>query len=117
MLNGSVPAHFRTRRGQGQRIVACLLLVMVVAFLVVNPPWECHDHMDNLRHLGPHGMLMIFLLFACAGITFFKSFCWFRLTGLRRLPLKPPLFGAHRLYARAILPSVSLANLLLPLRI
>ena len=90
---------------------------MVVAFLVVNPLWECHDHLDNLRHLGPNGVLLIILLVACAGITLFKSLCWFRLTGLRTLLQCSQLFGTHRLYDRFMLPSVFPADLALPLRI
>jgi hypothetical protein len=117
MLKGSIQTHSQTRSNWTQRVIACLLLVMVVAFLVVNPLWECHDHLDNLRHLGPNGVLLIILLFACAGITLFKSFCWFSLTGLRTLQLSPQLFRTHRLYARAMLPSVSPVDLLLPLRI
>lgn len=117
MLNGSIQAHSRTRLSGAQRIVACLLLVMVVVFLVVNPLWECHDHLDNLRHLGPNGFLLIILLLACAGITLFKSLCWFRLAGLRTLPLNLQLFGTHWLCARGMLSSIFPADLLLPLRI
>lgn len=58
-----------------QRVIACLLLVLAV-FLVINPLWECHDHLDNLRHLGPHGVLLILLLVACAGVSLIKSFRW-----------------------------------------
>lgn len=109
--------HSRTRLSRAQRIVACLLLVMVVVFLVVNPLWECHDHLDNLRHLGPNGVLLIILLLACAGITLFKSLWWFRLTGLRTLPLNLQLFGTHRLCARGMLASILPVDLLLSLRI
>jgi len=117
MLNGSIQAHFRTRFSRTQRVVACLLLVMVVAFLVVNPLWECHDHLDNLRHLGPNGVLLIILLLACAGITLFKSLCAFGLAGLRTSPLSLHLCGRHRLCTRGILPSIFSADLALPLRI
>lgn len=58
-----------------QRIVACFLLVLVL-FLIVNPIWECHDHLDNLRHLGSHGILIILLLVACAGLSLLKSLRW-----------------------------------------
>ncbi len=109
--------NYRRPLSRAQRVIACLLLVMVVAFLVINPLWECHDHMDNLRHLGPNGVLMIFLLLACAGIGLLKSLCWFRLAGLRTLPVNLQLSVTHRLCARSILPSVSSADLLLPLRI
>lgn len=54
-----------------QRIVACSLL-MLSLFLVFEPLWECHDHLDNLRHFGPHGALMIVLVFACAGVLLLK---------------------------------------------
>jgi len=117
MLNGSIQAQFQARRSRGQKIVACLLLVMVVGFLVVNPLWECHDHMDNLRHLGPHGMLMILLLFACAGITLFKSCSSFRFIGLRTLPFNPQLLAMFRLHTGDILPLNFSDDLLLPLRI
>lgn len=117
MRNGSIQAHSRTRLCRGQRIVACLLLAMVVAFLVVNPLWECHDHMDNFRHLGPNGVLMMILLFACAGITLFKSLRWFRVGVLRGLPLSPQLSATHRLHAHDILPSILSSDFLLPLRI
>jgi len=117
MPNGSIQARSRTRINRGQRTVACLLLVMVVAFLVINPLWECHDHMDNLRHLGPHGVLIMILLFACAGLTFFKSLHWFGLGALRSLPLSPQLSATRRPDAHNILPSIFSSDLLLPLRI
>lgn len=69
-------AHIATARGRicasVQRIIAFLLLALV-SFLVVNPIWECHDHLDNLRHLGPHGVLIILLMVALAGISLLKS--------------------------------------------
>jgi hypothetical protein len=58
-----------------QRIVALLLFVLS-SFMVIDPLWECHDHLDNLRHLGPHGMLVILLLVACASISLLKTFQW-----------------------------------------
>jgi len=117
MRNGSIQAHSRTRLSRGQRIIACLLLVMVVAFLVVNPLWECHDHMDNLRHLGPNGILVMFLLFACAGISLFKSLRWCRPNGSRLLPLNLKLFATHLLHTHSLLLAIFPADLLLPLRI
>lgn len=90
---------------------------MVVGFLVVNPLWECHDHMDNLRHLGPNGILGMFLLFACAGITLFKSLRWCCPSGSRLLLLNLKLFATHRLHTCGLFPSISSADLLLPLRI
>jgi hypothetical protein len=56
-----------------QRIVA-FLLSMLVIFLIIDPLWECHDHLDNLRHLGAHGILLILLVVACSGISLLKSF-------------------------------------------
>lgn len=117
MLTGLIPAHFRTRRSRDQRIIAGVLLVLVVVFLVLNPLWECHDHMDNLRHLGPHGMLMIFLLFACAGITLFQSCCLFRAAGLRTSLLEPQRSAAFILHTRDTLLLIFSADLLVPLRI
>lgn len=113
----SIQAHSRTRLNRSQRVIACLLLVAVVAFLVVNPLWECHDHLDNLRHLGPSGVLMIFLLFACAGITLFKSSCWFFLAGLGISRLNLQSLAPHRRNVPAIIRSVSFSDLPLPLRI
>lgn len=117
MLKGSIQAHSQTRSSRIQRVIACLLLVMVVAFLVVNPLWECHDHLDNLRHLGPNGVLLIILLLACAGITLFKSVWWFRLTGLRSLLPDPELIDPRRTYELVIIPPVFPTDLVLPLRI
>ncbi len=117
MLKRPIHAGSPTRLSRGQRVVACLLLVMVVGFLVVNPLWECHDHMDTLRHLGPNGILVMFLLFACAGITLFKSLRWCRPNGSRLLPLNLKLFATHQRHTHGLLPSISSADLLLPLRI
>ncbi|MHB1022041.1 MAG: hypothetical protein ACYC46_05075 [Acidobacteriaceae bacterium] len=97
--------------------MACVLLLLVIAFLLVNPLWECHDHLDNLRHMGPHGVLMLFLLFACAGITLFTSLRWFNLGRLRIVQLIPQCFAAHRLTGQDILPSTTFFDLPLPLRI
>ncbi|TCK75888.1 uncharacterized protein DUF1625 [Acidipila rosea] len=58
-----------------QRIIACLLLTLAVT-VIVNPLWECHDHLDSLRHLGPHGILVIMLMVACAGLSLLKSLRW-----------------------------------------
>ncbi|HKR27683.1 MAG TPA: hypothetical protein VJS11_09510 [Acidobacteriaceae bacterium] len=58
-----------------RRIIAFLLLALVT-FLIVNPIWECCDHLDNLRHLGPHGVLLILLAVALAGISLLKSMRW-----------------------------------------
>ncbi len=58
-----------------QRLVACLLLSLVL-FLVVNPVFECRDHLDNLAHLGSRGVLVTLLLVASAGTTLVKSVRW-----------------------------------------
>ena len=42
--------------------------------MVFDPLWECHDHLDNIRHLGAHGLLLILLIIACSGISLLKSF-------------------------------------------
>lgn len=117
MLKVPTNAHSSSKLSRSQRIVACLLLVMVIAFLVVNPLWESHDHMDNLRHLGPNGILVMFLLFACAGITLFKSLRWRLPGGSRLLPLNLKLLANHRQYARCRLLSIFTSDLLQPLRI
>lgn len=62
---------FATTISWKQRIIACSLL-MLSLFLVFDPLWECHDHLDNLRHFGPHGALMVVLVVACAGILLLK---------------------------------------------
>ena len=51
-------------------------LLLMIAFFVVDPLWESRDHLDNLRHLGPHGVLFLLLLVACAGITLLKVMRW-----------------------------------------
>lgn len=58
-----------------QRTIAFLLLGLT-SFLVINPIWECHDHLDTLRHLGPHGALVILLMVALAGVSLLKSPQW-----------------------------------------
>ena len=55
-----------------RRTVAFLLLSWVT-LLVIDPIWECRQHLDNLRHLGPHGVLLVMLIVALAGVTLFKS--------------------------------------------
>lgn len=109
-------AHAATGISLGQRIVACFLLALVV-FLVVNPLWECHDHLDNLRHLGSNGFLLIVLLVACAGISLLKSLHWFSLNLLRgSLLLRPQSFSMSWQICDKLL-CVLTGDLLLPLRI
>jgi hypothetical protein len=64
------------RAGSSARHIISFLLLTLVTFLVVNPIWECHDHLDNLRHLGPHGLLIILLTVAVAAIPLLKAACW-----------------------------------------
>lgn len=64
MIEGALPF--------AQRMIAFLLLGLT-SLMVINPIWECHDHLDTLRHLGPHGVLFIILMVALAGISLLKS--------------------------------------------
>jgi len=109
----------RTRATSGlsrsQHVVASALLGLV-AFLVVNPIWECHDHMDDLRHLGSNGLLVIVLLMACAGISPLRSLCWFSLRALRVFSWNPPVFISSRSCAGKFLCTPAV-DLLQPLRI
>lgn len=98
-----------------QRFIASLLL-MLSLFLVFDPLWECHDHLDNLRHFGPHGALLFALIVACTGILLLKS-----KNGLGKLLLSLIAnilhpFEATRSVSRSI-SSLALAALLPPLRI
>ncbi len=80
-----------------QRIVALLLFVLL-SLLVIDPLWECHDHLDNLRHLGPHGMLVVILVIACASISLLRVFQWLGLL---------LSVTAGRLRSMAVLPGMS----------
>ncbi len=64
-----------TRACSSARHIVSFLLLTLVTFVVVNPIWECHDHLDNLRHLGPHGVLMILLTLAVAAVLLLKAAC------------------------------------------
>jgi hypothetical protein len=77
-LTRSHRAKAHTSTSWVQRLLACGMLLLA-AFLVLDPLWECADHLDDLRHLGPHGMLIILLLVACAGISLLKTFQWIAL--------------------------------------
>lgn len=81
MGGGSLLSHAPDRPSWVQRIIACLLLILTIT-VIVNPLWECHDHLDSLRHLGPHGILMIMLSVACAGLCLLKSLRWLSLSVL-----------------------------------
>lgn len=61
-----------TKPSWKQRIIATLLLALSL-FLILDPLWECGDHLDDLRHFGPHGALLFVLIVACAGILLLKS--------------------------------------------
>lgn len=55
------------------RPVIAFLLLSLVTFTVLNPIWECTDHLDNLRHLGPHGVLVLLLAVALAGVSLLRT--------------------------------------------
>lgn len=114
--HGTMRTHLPAKLFLSQRIVACLLLALV-AFVVVNPLWECHDHLDNLRHLGSNGFLLIILLVACAGISLLKPLHWFSLHLLRDSLSSPPQSFATPQQACDKLLCVLTGDLLLPLRI
>lgn len=110
--NAMAPA---TRLSWKQRVIACLLLVLAL-FLVINPLWECHDHLDNLRHLGPHGVLLILLLVACAGVSLIKSFRWSALFLPGRMEATLASFAVSRRSAEYAV-CAALSSLPPPLRI
>lgn len=102
----------------GQRIIARFLLLML-AFVVIDPLWECRDHLDNLRHLGgSHAALLIVLLIACAGVMLLRSVHLFALNLLRSIvqALCSPAFS-WRVPENVYRASNSSLSLLLPLRI
>lgn len=98
-----------------QRILACLMLLLSL-FLVLDPLWECHDHLDNLRHFGPHGALMIVLIVACAGILLLKSKNALGLLLLRIVAALLQPLALARVFTRTI-PTLAFATLPPPLRI
>lgn len=100
---------------RGQRLIACVLLLLVV-FLVINPLCECHDHMDNLRHLGAHGFLATLLLIVSAGIALTKALRWIHLKVSRVWLMSPQLLVIHR-QAFDKFSSLLGGDLPLPLRI
>lgn len=62
----------RQRHLQAVRyVLALLFLFAVVSLCIIDPIVECHDHMDNLRHMGTDSLLTIALLAASAGSMFF----------------------------------------------
>jgi hypothetical protein len=107
----------QARPGVIRRWIAGLLLGLMITLLVLNPLWECHDRLDNLRHLGPHGFLVMFLLFACAGITLFQAIRWGRPGGSQLMPLHLNILASDaRGLSHPVCSFVS-ADLVLPLRI
>jgi len=103
------------RPSLGQRTIACLLLTLAV-IVVVNPLWECHDHLDSLRHLGPHGILMIMLAVACAGLSLLKSLRWLSLSVLYSILRSLQTFAVAPLVSQKPLCALT-SELPLPLRI
>lgn len=100
-----------------RRVIASFLLFLVL-FLVVNPIWECYDRMDNMRHLGSNGFLVIVLLTACAGIVLFRSLRWFSLHVLSTSSLIAPISAAFlHSHCHDTRLSVLSGDLPLPLRI
>lgn len=98
-----------------QRIVACLFLPLSL-FLVIDPLWECQDHLDNLRHLGPHGALMIVLIVACASVILLKSKNALGLLFLSFIAGMPQPHAVMRPVPRGV-TSLAFATLPPPLRI
>ena len=91
-------------------------MLLLSFFLVLDPLWECHDHLDNLRHFGPHGALMIVLFVACAGILLLKSKNALGLLLLRIVAVLLRPLVTMRASTRAI-PSLAFAIIPLSLRI
>ncbi len=98
-----------------QRIIACLLLIFAVT-VVVNPLWECHDHLDGLRHLGPNGILVIMLVVACAGLSLLKSLSWLSLSMLSLILRSSRTFAIVPLVSHKPFCALT-SDLPLPLRI
>lgn len=102
-----------------QRFVA-FLLTLLVAVLVFDPLWECHDHLDDIRHLGAHGVLLILLIIACSGISLLKNFTLAppSLAGIILRGTLPDLLPAGPVGASAVLATVAAPGSAgLPLRI
>lgn len=72
LLRAVIPVMIKRVYPFARRIIAFLLLALV-SLVVVDPVWEIHDHLDTLRHLGPHGMLTILLIVALAGVSLLIS--------------------------------------------
>lgn len=98
-----------------QRVIACLLMTLAV-MVIVNPLWECHDHLDTLRHLGPHGVLVIMLMVAGAGLSLLKSMHWLWLSVLYSIRRTLLTYAVTPLASQKPLDFVT-SDLPLPLRI
>lgn len=98
-----------------RQIIAAGLL-LVVAFIVVNPLCECYDHMDNLRHLGSHGILIVLLMVALAGISLLQSLHWFLLPFVSSIVLQLPWSCPIRISTSRFLFALSECSIL-PLRV
>lgn len=59
-------------RTLAQRLIAIALSLLMVV-MIADPLWEMHDHLDDLRHLGAHGVLLVLLIVLCSGISLLKS--------------------------------------------
>ncbi len=92
-------------------------MLLLSLFLVIDPLWECHDHLDNLRHFGPHGALMIVLVVACAGIILLKSKSALGLLLLRIVAALLRPIALARASAACIITTLAFATLPPPLRI
>ncbi len=112
---GSLRSDAPDRPSWVQRVIACLLLILAV-IVIVNPLWECHDHLDSLRHLGPHGILMIMLSVACAGLCLLKSMRWLSLSVLYSILQSLQTFAVVPLVSDKPLCATA-SELPLPLRI
>ena len=98
------------------RHIVAYLLLGLAAFLVINPLWECCDHLDDLRHLGPNGILVIVLLVAIAGLSLVKTL---RLVWLSLVSFRLEMSPSH-LISRSLSSDFQISlciDLALPLRI
>lgn len=91
----NIRTHSPAGLSRGQQLIACVLLVFVL-FFVLNPIFECHDHMDNLRHLGSDGFLVMLLMTACAGIALTKALRRIGIKTLRVVLMSPQFFIIQR---------------------
>lgn len=109
------PRRSTSGLSRGQRLIACCLLLLIV-FMVVNPLCECHDQLDNLRHFGAHGLLVILLLVACAGTALTRALRSMDLESLGVLRMLPAALEAGQRVAHK-LPRLLPYSLPLPLRV